>query len=416
MDDEEELSDAVQYLHHQGTLLHFTDQALKNVYFLDPQWLCKMMASVIRVPPAGKESIVKNGMYITAIVSYIGRPVVTLYLIENLQLVHYSYCLFSLQGSVDMKDLFTESKNFQGFKDECINLLSKFDIALRLESQHLLVPSLLPVEPPRFLLSSTSDDEMLINSCPNNSENIVYPPLRKFWFSKFIPNGFWPRFICRLTTNQSINTILKSAFPMLLDDCGPFSSKDDMFLPWTLWRSGLALTCKNTLLLEVKEVLNNSVLNESTVASVKDCQFRVEACVNIPGWVTVTKQLSSHDDATDQDIAGRATSIMVKIVKHVSSLATDWFPGMFTGNCDEGQVPCYVPCWKCCYQSGGDAKGHKPCLEVGMPEFCIERDGHTVYCWEFDKIIIPAIKGKTVWCDLHCSIDPRQLTPELVCL
>ena len=63
MDDEEELSDAVQYLHHQGTLLHFTDQALKDVYFLDPQWLCKMMASVIRVPPAGEESLVKNGMY-----------------------------------------------------------------------------------------------------------------------------------------------------------------------------------------------------------------------------------------------------------------------------------------------------------------------------------------------------------------
>ena len=62
MDDEEELSDAVQYLHHQGTLLHFTDQALKNVYFLDPQWLCKMMASVIRVPSARDMSIVKNGM------------------------------------------------------------------------------------------------------------------------------------------------------------------------------------------------------------------------------------------------------------------------------------------------------------------------------------------------------------------
>ena len=76
MDDEEELSDAVQYLHHQGTLLHFTDQALKFVYFLDPQWLCKLMASVIRVPPAGKESLVKNGMY------PIGRPVrvtITLY-------------------------------------------------------------------------------------------------------------------------------------------------------------------------------------------------------------------------------------------------------------------------------------------------------------------------------------------------
>ena len=62
MEDEEELSDAVEYLHHQGALLHFTDQALKNVYFLDPQWLCKLMASVIRVPSAGKEAIMKNGM------------------------------------------------------------------------------------------------------------------------------------------------------------------------------------------------------------------------------------------------------------------------------------------------------------------------------------------------------------------
>ena len=70
VDDEEELSDAVQYLHHQGTLLHFTDQALKNVYFLDPQWLCKLMASVIRVRPAGKESIVKDGKYRATVVSY----------------------------------------------------------------------------------------------------------------------------------------------------------------------------------------------------------------------------------------------------------------------------------------------------------------------------------------------------------
>ena len=314
---------------------------------------------------------------------------------------------------MDIKDLFTESKNLQGFKDECINLLSKFDIALRLENHRLLVPSLLPVDPPRFLPSCTSDDKLLINTCPGN---IVYPPLWKFWFSKFIPNGFWPRLICRLTTNQNINAILKSTFPLLLDDCSPHSSKDDMFLPWTRWRSGLALTCEKTLLLEVKEVLNNSEMNEGIEASVKDCQFRVEACVNIPGWVTVTKQFSSQGSATNQDIAGRATSIMVEIVKHISSLATDWFPGMFTGYCYvEGQVPCYVPCWKCCYQGSDDAKGHETHLEEGMTVLSIERDGHTVHCWEFDKIIIPAIKGKPIWCDLHCSIDPKQLTPELVC-
>ena len=313
---------------------------------------------------------------------------------------------------MDINDLFTESKALQAFKDECINLLSKFDIALRLKNRHLLIPSLLPVDPPSTLPMCSNDHVELLNN--DNGDNIVYPLLWKFWFSKFIPNGFWPRLICRLTTNENINAIFKCMFPVLLDDCGPHSSKDDMFLPWTLWRSGLALTCKETLLLEVKEVLNNLELHENCEATVKDSQFRVEACVNIPGWVTVITQLNSQDSVADQDIAGRATSIMVEIVKHISSLATDWFPGMFNGFAIEGQVPCYVPCWKCCYQCGDNVKGDEPCLEQDMATFCIERNGHTVYCWEFDKIIIPAIKGKPIWCDVHCSIDPRQLTPELV--
>ena len=322
------------------------------------------------------------------------------------------YCY--LLGSVDINNLFTESKELQTFKDECINLLSKFDIALRLKNNQLLVPSLLPVDPPTALPSCINSDNQLQNDThSDNSENVFYPPLWKFWFSKFIPNGFWPRLICRLTTNQNANTILKCAFPLLLDDCGPHSSKDDMFLPWTLWRSGLALTYKKTLLLEVKEALNNTGPNDYN--EVKDSQFRVEACVNIPGWVAVTKQLSSCDSVADHDIVGLATSLMVEIVRHILSLATDWFPGMFIGYFIEGQVPCYVPCWKCCYQHSDNVKSDDPCLEQGMAAFSIERGGHIVYCWEFDNIIIPAITEKPIWCDVHSSIDTWQVTPELVC-
>ena len=316
---------------------------------------------------------------------------------------------------MDINDLFTESKALQAFKDECINLLSKFDIALRLKNRQLLVPSLLPVDPPTSLPSCTNDSVELMNDTHSDiSENVVDSPLWKFWFSKFIPNGFWPRLICRLTTSQIINAILKFLFPVLLDDCSSYSSKDDMFLPWTLWRSGLALTCKDTLLVEVKEVLNNPEMKKDSKASVKDSQFRVEACVNIPGWVVVIEQLNLHDNIADQDIVGRATSIMVEIVKHISSLATDWFPGMFIGYFIEGQVPCYVPCWKCCFQHSYDVISHYPCLEQNIAAFSIERDGHIVHCWELDSIIIPAVKGKPIWCDVHSSIDPRQLTPELV--
>ena len=41
---------------HLGSLLHFEDYNLRQIYFLDPQWLPKMMADVIQPTIRGKES------------------------------------------------------------------------------------------------------------------------------------------------------------------------------------------------------------------------------------------------------------------------------------------------------------------------------------------------------------------------
>ena len=46
---------------HAGTLLHFEDHGLKNIYFLDPQWLAKLMADVIRPAAVEKGSPIQNG-------------------------------------------------------------------------------------------------------------------------------------------------------------------------------------------------------------------------------------------------------------------------------------------------------------------------------------------------------------------
>ena len=44
-----------------GTILHFEDHGLKETYFLDPQWLAKLMASIIH-PAAGEgKSPIKKG-------------------------------------------------------------------------------------------------------------------------------------------------------------------------------------------------------------------------------------------------------------------------------------------------------------------------------------------------------------------
>jgi hypothetical protein len=42
---------AVKFLHESGVLLHYDDASLrlKDYYFIDPGWLCQMMAQIITV-------------------------------------------------------------------------------------------------------------------------------------------------------------------------------------------------------------------------------------------------------------------------------------------------------------------------------------------------------------------------------
>ncbi len=44
-----ELNQATAFLHENGLLLHYEDATLKELYFLDPQWLCDILAHVITI-------------------------------------------------------------------------------------------------------------------------------------------------------------------------------------------------------------------------------------------------------------------------------------------------------------------------------------------------------------------------------
>jgi hypothetical protein len=38
-------------------------------------------------------------------------------------------------------------------------------------------------------------------------EACYQPPLRRFWMSNYIPDGFWPRLICRIANDQQIGKV-----------------------------------------------------------------------------------------------------------------------------------------------------------------------------------------------------------------
>lgn len=58
--DAAELQQAVMFLHENGVLLHYNDTTLRDFYFLDPQWLCDILAQVVTIKEINP--FVKNGV------------------------------------------------------------------------------------------------------------------------------------------------------------------------------------------------------------------------------------------------------------------------------------------------------------------------------------------------------------------
>jgi hypothetical protein len=92
-------------------LLHYDDATLKDLYFLDPQWLCDMLAHVVtirEINPFARTGVMKLD---------------------------------------DLKHIFKASSigpmDTRGY---IVNLLNKFEVALTWDSRTLLIPSLLPSE------------------------------------------------------------------------------------------------------------------------------------------------------------------------------------------------------------------------------------------------------------------------------
>nr|KAG5713801.1 hypothetical protein BaRGS_024428 [Batillaria attramentaria] len=103
--DVEELEQATRFLHENGVLFHWDDLALRDLYFLDPQWLCDQLAKVVTV---------------REINSFAQRGVMR---ISNLEFLFRSTTF----QPEDVHQYIT-------------SLLAKFEVALQFDDEHLFNP------------------------------------------------------------------------------------------------------------------------------------------------------------------------------------------------------------------------------------------------------------------------------------
>ena len=187
---EDEIRAVTLFLHNVGSLLHFDDHRhnLDDLYFIKPQWLCKLMSTVITVEE--RNEYVKGGRI----------------------------------DKHDLKKLFQKADHNaypEQYLEQYLVLFSRFEIALPLDKGggKLLIPCFLPSIKPEAV-------NLLSAGC-------YYQ--RKFGFKKVTtPPGLWSRLLSRLMNTVNVVT-------SLLDQD---NEKDRGLLYWRkglCWHSGDAL-------------------------------------------------------------------------------------------------------------------------------------------------------------------------------
>ncbi|KAK7507943.1 hypothetical protein BaRGS_00000908 [Batillaria attramentaria] len=314
--DVEELEQATRFLHENGVLFHWDDLALRDLYFLDPQWLCDQLAKVVTV---------------REINSFAQRGVMR---ISNLEFLFRSTTF----QPEDVHQYIT-------------SLLAKFEVALQFDDEHLLLPSLLPVQhdpsahhhradtripvrrpsvaseaaaassraPKRFeslnkahatyrARANSGPEELHIGASvfyagsqlareapkpkaftppPSSSSNLLLLAVKpcsnpifsfcRLYFMTYFPSGFWSRLIVRVLADTTLYSVVRNLFRLpreLLEKSPEIRTLVDRDPEWHCWQTGLELFYLGFEMLRVREVTLSLGTDPQQLCDYSQCRFK----------------------------------------------------------------------------------------------------------------------------------------------
>ncbi|GAB1299751.1 Leucine-rich repeat serine/threonine-protein kinase 2 [Apodemus speciosus] len=262
--DENELPHAVHFLNESGVLLHFQDPALQlsDLYFVEPKWLCKVMAQILTVKVDG--------------------------------------CLKHPKGIISRRDVekfLSKKKRFpKSYMMQYFKLLEKFQIALPIGEEYLLVPSSLSDHRPVIELPHCENSEIII----------------RLYEMPYFPMGFWSRLINRLLEIS----------PFML------SGRERALRPNRMyWRQGIYLNWSP----EAYCLVGSEVLDNRPESFLK---------ITVPSGRKALASLVPAEAGRGHWISRKWSCILLgRVVDHIDSLMEEWFPGLLEIDiCGEGET------------------------------------------------------------------------------
>ena len=320
---DDELRTATLFLNEVGTILHYDDRSnrINELYFIDPQWLCKMMSEIVTVRE--RNPFVKNGI------------------------LH----------SRDVPFLFRDPRFPWQYFERYLTLLDRFEIALPLDNRRILIPSMLPDERP--VDADIPDDKL----APLYFRFII--------FSSPTPPGFWSRLISRVMHTvphvcQALDALADQPDDDPSDGRGEpepesinSSITDEMSAQQVSISSPIQSPPNEVPFLlpnikrfivveEYEEPLDLSQFKlrywkEGVVYQGPDVSFAIESLKQSKVYIKTKKRdgiiiMSSP--------TGKGTKVFCQLVDIILSLIHEWYPGLEESISTKG-VEQRVPCYEC---------------------------------------------------------------------
>ncbi|CDW57505.1 leucine rich repeat serine:threonine protein [Trichuris trichiura] len=474
--DSRELNQAVVFLHENGVMLHYDDVTLKDLYFLDPQWLCDILAHVItirEINPFAKGGVMRMD---------------------------------------DLKILFKATKlSASSLRSYALNLLQKFEVALTWDNQTLLIPSLLPDEyqlragypgcdvkvpvnpkysaparKPRYRSLTTKHSTVdgskrpaavqrlpLVAPRPTATPNPSFPyssvyfqhdssTIRRLYIMVYFPSGFWSRFITRMLGDDKVHDIFESYFDVECTAGDPSSVGsvfDSNLLNWSLWQTGMEVNFLGATLASFKEFLPMALVREIDYRNLS-LKYRHEG-----SWCSLDTNQSSileiHQphlsyDVTVEGSSGKSrhtlctnrramTRLLAATVEILDTLLEDWYPSLGTRfiHTSEGRylITRLVPCPQCtveasklvisaqksedswtlltlasnmCVNVESDNALDHPFPAVQIKKKTEGTDAACLYCFTIEECILAASDTSAVLCPEHGVLPLNAIAPDSV--
>ena len=258
--------------------------------------------------------------------------------------------------------------------------------------------------------------EPLYQSIDDIEINVAYhPPLFRVWLAHFIPEGFWPRLLCRIASDLEIDATFTKLFPSTLKrrQVGESHSLnrtdiEGCFL-WNLWKTGLVFVHEGVTLLELKQGISEPVKHKLVANSyLFNEKYRIEVIVHISSLAVVHNyDCQQSSPLPTKEIVKFGTKLLVLIEQHIIDIGEEWYCNTLSKT-QGGNVSSYMVCSECL--------ACKPLIPTHgyTTTYFMSLNGETLLCFAFKDVLKDFVESIPLNCPFHQEIPIPLLAPDLV--